>query len=151
MLAHSLIQIGQSNLNADVVWLGEKQFLQEANRLRLAIALEMDFRELEEERPRFAHYTLLDVKIREALKRANLFGSKLRDTFVDGDCFGEKTVPHEDLCEAFEIIDGLESLALANVELADGHQGDLILGLVFEDMLVFGDGLRDFALIKELL
>src|SRR5215468_10213171 len=151
MLAHRLIQIGQANLNANVVWLCEKQFFQEANRLRLAIAFEMDFRELEEERPRFAHHTLLDVKICEALKRANLFGRKFRDALINSDCFCEKTVANEDLREAFEIIDCLESFALANIEFADSHQGDLILGFILEDLLVFGDGLRDFALIEELL
>src|SRR4029077_19539260 len=40
---------------------------------------------------------------------------------------------------------------LTDVQLPDGHQGDLVFGLVLQDLLVFSDGLRDFALIEELL
>ena len=65
--------------------------------------------------------------------------------------FGEETVADKNLREAFEIIDGLESFALANVKLADGHQGDLIARFEFQNLLVFGDSLGDFALVQELL
>src|ERR1051325_2981553 len=111
----------------------------------------MNFRELEEERPRLAHHTLLNVKIGKAFEGTNFLGSELGDALVNGDGLGEKTVADKDLREAFEIVDGLKGFALANVEFADGHQGDLILGLVLEDMLIFGDGLRDFALVEKLL
>src|SRR5579859_530726 len=111
----------------------------------------MNFRELEEERARFAHDPLLDVQIGEAFERTNFLGRELGDALVNGDGFGEKTVADEDLREAFEIIDGLKRFALANVEFADGHEGDLILGLVLEDLLIFGDGLRNLALVQKLL
>src|SRR5262249_18199645 len=65
VLAHRLIKIGEANLNAEIVGFGEKQFFQEANRLRLAIVLQMNFRELEKEGARFTHYALLHVEISE--------------------------------------------------------------------------------------
>src|SRR5205085_2793456 len=46
---------------------------------------------------------------------------------------------------------GLKGLALTDVELADGHQGDLVARLILENMLVFGDGLGDFALVQQFL
>src|SRR4029077_3332959 len=111
----------------------------------------MNFRKLEKERTRFAHHALLNVKIGEAFERANFFGCKLGDALIDSDCFREETVADENLREAFEIIYGLKRFALANVEFADSHQCDLILRLVLEDLLVFGDSLRDFALVQKLL
>src|SRR5262249_44882703 len=50
-----------------------------------------------------------------------------------------------------EVIDGLEGFALADVQLADGHQGDLVARFILQNVLVFGDGLDDFALIQQLL
>ena len=45
----------------------------------------------------------------------------------------------------------LKRFALANVQVADGHQRDLIFGFVLQDVLVFGDGLREFSLMEILL
>src|SRR5258707_8279129 len=45
----------------------------------------------------------------------------------------------------------LKRLALPDVQLPDGHQGDLVFGLVLQDLLIFRNGLRDLALIQELL
>src|SRR6267154_2642669 len=115
------------------------------------MALEMDFCELQEERPGFAHDALLDVEVGEFFERTNLFGSEFGDALVNGDGLGQETVAYEDLRQTLKIIDGLKSFALADVELADGHQGDLVFGLVLEDLLVFRDGLRDLALVQELL
>ena len=53
--------------------------------------------------------------------------------------------------KAFEIVDGLECLALADVQLAYGHQRDLVAGLVLQNILVFAYGLGDFALVQQLL
>src|SRR5207245_4636323 len=79
------------------------------------------------------------------------FGSKLGNALVDGDGFGQKTIANENLCEAFKVVDGLKGFALADVELTDGHQGDLIARLILQNVLVFGDGLGDLALIQQLL
>src|SRR5580704_6242971 len=111
----------------------------------------MNFRKLKEERPGLAHNPLLDVKVGQLFEGANLFGSKLGDAFINGDGFGEKTVADKNLGQSLEIIDGLKSFALADVKLADGHERDLIARLVLENLLVFGDGLRDLALIQQLL
>jgi len=129
-LPHGLVEIGQANLNAKIVRLREEKFLQEADSFRLAVILEMDFRELQEERAGLAHDPLLDVKVGQFFERANLFGSELGDAFVNGDSFCEKTVADKNLSESLEVIDGLKSLTLANVKFADGHEGDLIAGLV---------------------
>ena len=51
------------------------------------------------------------------------------------------------LRKALEIIDGLKGFALANVQLADGHQRNLILRLVLQNVLVFRNGLGDLALV----
>ena len=150
-LAHRLIKIGQANLNAKIVRFREEKFFQQADGFRLAVVLEMDFRELQEERASLAHNPLLDVQVGQLFEGANLFWSKFGDAFVNGDGFGKKTVADKNLREAFEIIDGLKSFALADIELADGHQRDLVARLILENLLVFGDGLRDLALIQQLL
>ena len=128
-----------------------KQLLQQRDGFRLAIILEVDFGELQEQRPRLAHHPLLDVQIGQFLERANLFGREFGDALVNGDGFGQETVADEELRQALEIVDGLKGLALADVQLADGHQGDLIARLVLQNLLVFGDGLGDLALVEELL
>ena len=128
-----------------------QQFFQQVDRFRLAVVLEMNFRQLQEERTSLAHHALLHVKISKFFERANLFGSQLGDALVNGDGLGEKSVGHKNLREPLEIIDGLKSFALANVEFADGHQGDLVARFILQNLLVFGDGLGDFALVQELL
>src|ERR1700730_17016566 len=107
----------------------------------------MDFRQLQKERARFTHHPLLDVKVGKFLERTNFFRGEFSDAFVNGNGLGEEAVADKNLREALEIIDGLESFALPNVQLPDRHQGDLIAGLKFKDLLVFGDSLRNFALI----
>src|ERR1700746_303038 len=111
----------------------------------------MNFSQLQEKRPGLAHYALLTVEFAEFFERPNLFRSQFGDALVNGDRFGKETIPDENLGQALKVIDGLESLALADIELADGHQGDLVAGLVFENILVFGDGLRDLALVQQFL
>src|SRR4029077_18690072 len=61
------------------------------------------------------------------------------------------TVTHENLGEAFEVVDGLEGFALADVQLADGHQRDLVARLELQDLLILCDGLYNFALVQQLL
>src|SRR5262249_29156147 len=113
--------------------------------------LEVNFRELQKERARLAHYALLNVEVREAFERANFFRGEFGDAFVNGNCFGEKTVADKNLCESLEIIYGLKRFALANIEFADGHERDLILGLVLEDLLILRNRLRNLALVEKLL
>ena len=69
---------------------------------------------------------LVAIRRGEQLAEVSEFG----DALIDGDCFGEEAVADENLGEALEVVDGLESLALADVKLADGHQSDLVAGLV---------------------
>src|SRR5579864_8075699 len=140
-LAHGLIQIGQPNLKAEIVRFGLQELFKQADCLSLAILLQVDFGQLQEERPSLAHYALLNVEVGKLLQRTNFLGSELSDAFVNGDGFGEEAVANEDLGQALDIIDRLKSLTLADVELADSHQGDLVTGLVLENILVFGDGL----------
>src|SRR5882757_6520985 len=58
---------------------------------------------------------------------------------------------HKDLRQALKIFDGLECFALPNIKFADGHQGDLILRLVLQDVLVLRNGLGNLALVQQLL
>src|SRR5207249_4893870 len=73
-LAHRLIEIGEANLNAQIIRLGQEKLFQKRDGFGLAIILQVNFRELKKERARLAHYALLDVEIGEALERANFFG-----------------------------------------------------------------------------
>src|ERR1700734_767450 len=109
----------------------------------------MDFRELEEEGAGLAHNPLLDVKVGQLFKGTNLFGGKFGDAVINGDGFGEKTVADENLSEALQIIYGLKSLRPGDVELAGSHERALIARLILENLLVFGDRLRDLALIQQ--
>src|SRR5215467_11898140 len=111
----------------------------------------MNLGQLQEKGPSLAHHTLLDVEVGKLLERADFFRSEFGDALVNGDGFGKKPITDKNLGQALEIIDGLEGLALADVQLTDGHQGDLVAGLVFENILVFGDGLGDLALVQQLL
>src|SRR6476661_6571330 len=72
-LSHGLIEIGQANLDAEIVGLREEKFFQEADGFGLAIVLEVDFRELQKERTGLAHHSLLDIKVSQLFKGANFF------------------------------------------------------------------------------
>ena len=52
-----------------------------------------------------------------------------------------------DLRQALEIFEGMRHVALTGEKIAHRHQGGLILGVVPKDLLIFGDGLIDLALI----
>ena len=146
-----MIQIGQTNLDAEVVRLRLQKFFQQSDGFRLAIALQVNFRQLQKERPGLAHYPLLNVQVGKLFEGSNFFRSQLGDALVDRDCFGKETVANENLRKALEVVDGLERFSLADIELTDGHERDLIARLVLQNILVFGDGLGDFALVQQLL
>jgi len=128
-----------------------QEFFQQGYGFRLAIVLQVNFGELQEQRPGFAHHPLLYVQVGKFFERANFLRRELGDAFINRDGLGEKTVADKNLREAFEIIYSLESFSLANIEFANGHQGDLIARFEFQDLLVFGDSLRDFALVQKFL
>src|SRR5690242_2709818 len=111
----------------------------------------MNFFQLQEQRPRLAHPALLHVQIRQLFQWTNLFRRQFGDALVNCDGFGEEPVADKNLREALEIVDGLEGLALPDVQLADGHQRDLVARLVLQNVLVFGDSLGDLALVQQLL
>ena len=146
-----MIQIGQAYLYAEVIRLRLQKFFQKSDGFRLAIALQMNFRQLQEKRTGFAHYALLNVQVSKLFEGANFFRSQLGDALVHRDCFGKETVANENLRKALEVVDGLERFSLADIELTDGHERDLIARLVLQNVLVFGDGLGDFALVQQLL
>src|SRR2546430_2809844 len=102
----------------------------------------MNLRQLEEKGPGLTHYPLLHVKVGKLFEGANLFGSELGDALVDGDCFCQETVADENLRQTLEVVDGLKRFALADIQLADGHQCDLVARLIFQNILVFGYGDR---------
>ena len=118
-------------MTTESIWFSEKKFCEVMDGVGLTIVLEMNFSELQEERTRFAHHALLDVEVGELLERTNFFRSEFGDAFVNGDGLGEETVADKNLGETFKIVDGLKGFALAHVEFADGHQGDLVAGLKF--------------------
>ncbi len=150
-LPHRLVQIGQTDLDAQVVRFGQQQLFQQCHGLRLTVVFQVNFRELQKQRPRLAHHSLLYVEVSQPFQRLDLFRSQFGDALVNRDSFGQKAVRHKNLCQPLKILDGLKGFALPNVQLADGHQGDLILRLIFQDVLVFGDRLRNFALVQQLL
>jgi len=94
---------------------------------------------------------LLDVQIRQLFERPNLVRRQFGDALVNSDGLGQEPIGDKNLGEALEVVDGLKRFALANIELADGHQSDLVFGFVLENVLVFADGLGDFALVQQLL
>src|SRR6267143_1676566 len=150
-LTHGLIEIGEAYLNPKIIGLRQEEFLEEADGFRLPVVLQVNLGQLQKQGPRFAHDPLLHVEVGKLLERADLFGSKLCDALVNCDGLGEKTISDKNLRKAFEIIDSLKGFALTDVQLADGHKGDLIARLVLQYLLVFGDGLGHFALVQQLL
>src|SRR2546425_6734382 len=111
----------------------------------------MNFRQLEKKRPSFAHHPLLNVEVGELFERTYFFGSELGDALIYCNGFGKEPIADENLRQALKIIDGLKGFTLADIELADGHQSDLVARLEFQNILVFGDGLDDLALVQQLL
>ena len=94
---------------------------------------------------------MLNVQVGQFLQRPDFFWRELGNSLVDRNRFGKETVADEELRETFEIVDGLNGFALADVQLADGHQGDLVAGLILQDLLIFGDGLRHLPLVQQFL
>jgi len=45
----------------------------------------------------------------------------------------------------------LKSFTLSDEQVAQGHECDLVFRFIFQDLLVFGDGLRKFPLLEILL
>src|SRR4029077_13149207 len=84
-------------------------------------------------------------------ERSYLFGSQLGDAFVHRDGFGQETISNEQLSQPLKVVDGLKRFALADIQLADGHQRDLIARLMLQNLLVFGYSLGDLALVEEFL
>ncbi len=111
----------------------------------------MNFSKLQEQGPGFTHHALLNIEVGKLFERPDFLGRQLGDPFVNGDGLREKTISDKNLRKAFEIIDSLKGFALADVQLANGHERDLIARLVLQDLLVFGDGLGHLALVQQLL
>ena len=148
LLPHGKVQFRQAYLYAQVVGLGFQQLAQEQRGLRLAPRLQLHFGELQIEGPRLAQDSLLYVKFRQPFQRAAFLGSKFGDFLVDGDGFGGEAVVQKNLGQTFKIFQGLEGLPLPDEKISQGHQGDLILGLILDNLLVFEDGLRHLPLLK---
>jgi len=47
-LAHGLVQIGETDLDAEIIGFCQQKFFQEADGFRLAVVLQMNFRQLKE-------------------------------------------------------------------------------------------------------
>src|SRR5215470_11072141 len=77
LLPHSLVEVGQADLDAQVVRLSLEELFQQSDGFSLAIVLQVNFGKLQEERARFAQNALLDIQVREALQRLNLFRGEL--------------------------------------------------------------------------
>ena len=100
---------------------------------------------------RLAQHPLLHVKLRQPLHRPGLLGSQFGYLFIDRDRFRYKAVRQKQFCQPLEIFQRLERFPLANVEVANGHQRDLVSRLVLQDILIFGNGLRHLILVEILL
>ncbi len=138
-------------MDAGIIRFGVEQLTEQGGGLGGAIGALVQIGHLKIQGAGFAHHALLNIEIGQALERANLFRSEFSDFFVDGDGFGEEAIGEIDLGEAFEVFKGLKGLALANEQIADGHEGDLILGVVLEDGQVLGNRLGNLALVEILL
>ena len=62
-LAHGLVQIGQADLDAQIIRFRLQQFLQQPDGFRLAIVFQVNLRQLQEQGPGLAHDPLLNVEI----------------------------------------------------------------------------------------
>jgi len=91
---------------------------------------------------RSAH--LAGRRVPPAAPRTAFLRRKLGNFFINRDGFGCETVVKENLREPFEILKRAESFALADKQIAQGHQCDLVLRFVLEDTLIFRNGLRQF-------
>jgi hypothetical protein len=91
---------------------------------------------------------LLDVKISQSLERTEFSRSQLGDLFIDRDRFAVETVVQVHLGQSLEMLDGVRHVSLTGEKIAHRHQRRLILGVVAEDLLVFGNRLSDLALTE---
>jgi len=103
-LSHRRIKIRQTNLDAQIVWFGQKQLLQQGNRIGLLVVFQVQLGQLQEERSRLRHDALLHVEVSQFFERANFFRGEFGDALVNGDGLGEKPIADEQLCEALEVI-----------------------------------------------
>ena len=121
LLAHQVVKLGKPHLHARIFGFYFQQAIQCVNGFRPAIRFEVRFGNLQEERPGFAEYALLHVKIGEPFERREFGRRQLGYFFVDRDCFAIEAVVQIDLREPFEILDGLRHLSLARIKIANGH------------------------------
>ena len=112
------------------------------------VGLQIGFRDLQEERPRLAQHSLLHVEVRQPLKRGQFVGGELGNLLVDGDGLAVEAVAQIDLREPLEVFDGLRHVSLTGEEIAHGHQSGLVFRIVAENLLIFGDGLGNLALVE---
>ena len=92
---------------------------------------------------------MLHVEVGEPFERREFIRRQLGNLLVNRDGFAVEAVVEVNLRQALEVFDGVRHVALAGVEVAHRHQRRLILRVVAENLLILGDGLRDFALIQE--
>jgi hypothetical protein len=138
-------------MNTLIIGFGFEELAKKADGLRVAVGFHVSLGQLQVEWPGLAHHALLDIEFGKTFEGTRLFRRELPDFFVDGDGFGEEAVLGVKLGEALEVFEGFECFALTHVEIADGHQGDLIARLVAQDLLIFLDGLGNLALIQVFL
>ena len=150
LLAHHVVKLGQAHLYAQVFRLDVEQAVQHFYGALCVIRFQVRFGNLQEQGTRFAEHSLLHVEVGEAFKRRKFIRRQLGNFFVDRDGFAVEAVVEIDLSEALEVFNGVRHIALAGIEVANRHQCGLVLRVVAQNLLILGDGLRDFALIEEL-
>ena len=122
--------------------------MQHLHGLGRAVGLQVRFRDLQKKRARLAQHALLHVEIGELLERADFGRRQLGDFLVNRDGLAVEAIRKIDLRKPLEIFERVGHIALAGEQIAHRHQRGLILRVVAENLLIFGDGLGDLALVQ---
>ena len=93
---------------------------------------------------------LCGVELRE-LQHAIQAGLELGNFLVQRDAFDGKALGGVRITHALKARDSLLGIAETGVQISNGIVDGEILGIVLQDLLVFGDGVLQLALLDKLL
>ncbi len=150
LLVEPDINLGQAGAHGDVFRIHFQRLLENPYCLFQFAGAQKFFRYLQVLRPRIIEKSLLGIEFRQP-KHALQGGLELGELLVHGDGFDGEALRGIGVAHALEGFDGLVGLTETGVEVANGVGDGEFLGVGFENLFVLSNGIRQLALLDELL
>ncbi len=141
------IKVRQLGLRGGVFRIEFQYFLEDLGRAGIVAGLQELVGDLHILGARVVEEALLSVKLRQFGQAIGGAGIEFGELPVNGNGFDGKAILRILVADFLEVSTGLVILADTGVEVADGVQDREVLGVLFDDLFVFGNGVGKFALL----